>query len=142
MDKPVHEFKKAESHIQQAVLNVLDALNTDMIDRKIDKRLFIDAKVYNENKSVLIGVDKKEPKFTIEFKYQMQYLKKGKVQSSITLYELKRSITNVDDKELQQKEVSKALDQCFLNVMREGLGLLAILSEQKVKNNSAGHVNG
>ena len=51
--------------VQQGVLNCLDSFNVDMQKKGIQKQYRIDVRLYDKNKSVIIGVDKRKD-YTIE----------------------------------------------------------------------------
>jgi len=129
--------------VQQGVLNCLDSFNVDMQKRNIQKQYRIDVRLYDASKSVIIGASK-EKDYTIELKYVLAHLdKKGKITKQGTLYTINTRI------EIAKKggkpthgSAQRAVDQCFLILMRECLGLFALACEQKIKREAAGHANG
>ena len=128
--------------VQQGVLNCLDSFNVDMQKKGIQKQYRIDVRLYDKNKSVIIGVDKRKD-YTIELKYVLINLNpEGKTISQGTLYTINTRI-EIAKKGGQPTHGSaqRAVDQCFLVLMRECLGLFALACEQRLKRETAGHAN-
>lgn len=123
----IYEFEKAETPIQQAVLNCIDSFNRDLQARKFDEQYRLDARIYDANKSVLIGV-KKPTDARLELIYICTI---GKTKETIQLWHTEVKLDLNTKGEINESKVKQVLDQCFLTFMKECFSLYALVSKQK-----------
>ena len=141
--KTLQAIMNEPTAVQQAVVNCLDSFNVDLQKKGIPKQYRIDVRLFNAAKNIIIGASKKK-EYTMELKYVLINLdSNGKQKNEGILYSCTTRIENAkEDGTFPKGSAVKAVDQCFLVLMRESLGLYALAAEQRAQRETAGHANG